>query len=103
MEFLPLLHLPIKTKKSFTPKQPIVMKTPILFFVLLMGLFVGQAQERLIKGKVTDAQDNAGMPGVTVIIKGTELYDPERGGFVDLGILDVLQVRTQQNQSLLLI
>ena len=23
---------------------------------------------------------------------GTELYDPERGGFVDLGILDVLQV-----------
>jgi len=27
-----------------------------------------------------------------VIIKGTELYDPERGGFVDLGILDVLQI-----------
>jgi activating signal cointegrator complex subunit 3 len=24
--------------------------------------------------------------------KGTELYDPERGGFVDLGILDVLQI-----------
>ncbi len=23
---------------------------------------------------------------------GTELYDPERGGFVDLSILDVLQI-----------
>ena len=71
MEFLLLLHLPIKTKKSFTPTQPIVMKTPILFFVLLMGLFVGQAQERLIKGKVTDVQDNTGIPGVTIAIKGT--------------------------------
>ena len=27
-----------------------------------------------------------------VIIKGTELYQPERGGFVDLSILDVLQI-----------
>lgn len=27
-----------------------------------------------------------------MIIKGTELYDPERGGFVDLSILDVLQI-----------
>ncbi len=32
------------------------------------------------------------LPGHTVIIKGTELYDPERGGFVDLSILDVLQI-----------
>eukprot|EP01035_Chromulina_nebulosa_P024492 gene24492-31894_t len=28
------------------------------------------------------------LPAHTVIIKGTELYDPERGGFVDLSILD---------------
>lgn len=27
-----------------------------------------------------------------MIIKGTELYDPERGGFVDLSILDVFQI-----------
>ena len=27
------------------------------------------------------------LPAHTVIIKGTELYDPERGGFVDLSIL----------------
>jgi activating signal cointegrator complex subunit 3 len=32
------------------------------------------------------------LPAHTVIIKGTELYDPERGGFVDLSILDVLQI-----------
>lgn len=32
------------------------------------------------------------LPAHTVIIKGTEIYEPERGGFVDLGILDVLQI-----------
>jgi activating signal cointegrator complex subunit 3 len=32
------------------------------------------------------------LPAHTVIIKGTELYQPERGGFVDLSILDVLQI-----------
>lgn len=32
------------------------------------------------------------LPGHTVIIKGTELYDPERGGYVDLSILDVFQI-----------
>ncbi len=32
------------------------------------------------------------LPAHTVIIKGTELYDPERGGFVDLSILDVVQI-----------
>jgi activating signal cointegrator complex subunit 3 len=32
------------------------------------------------------------LPAHTVIIKGTEMYNPERGGFVDLSILDVLQI-----------
>ena len=32
------------------------------------------------------------LPAHTVIIKGTELYDPERGGFVDVSILDILQI-----------
>ena len=41
------------------------------------------------------------LPAHTVIIKGTELYDPERGGFVDLGILDVLQVRATEIISLI--
>jgi len=32
------------------------------------------------------------LPAHTVIIKGTEIYDAERGGFVDLSILDVMQI-----------
>ena len=32
------------------------------------------------------------LPAHTVVVKGTELYDPERGGYVDLSILDVLQI-----------
>ena len=32
------------------------------------------------------------LPAHTVIIKGTELYDPERGGFVDVSVLDILQI-----------
>jgi antiviral helicase SLH1 len=34
------------------------------------------------------------LPAYAVIIKGTELYDQSKGKFVDLGVLDVLQVRT---------
>jgi len=32
------------------------------------------------------------LPAHTVVIKGTEIYDPEKGCFVDVGILDVLQI-----------
>jgi activating signal cointegrator complex subunit 3 len=32
------------------------------------------------------------LPAHTVIIKGTQLYNPARGGFVDLGALDVQQI-----------
>lgn len=32
------------------------------------------------------------LPAHTVIIKGTELYDPERGGHVDISVLDILQI-----------
>lgn len=32
------------------------------------------------------------LPAAAVIIKGTQLYDPSKGGFTDLGILDVLQI-----------
>ncbi len=33
------------------------------------------------------------LPAHAVIIKGTEIYDAKHGGFVDVGILDVLQVK----------
>ena len=32
------------------------------------------------------------LPAHTVIIKGTQLYNPEKGSFVDLGVLDVQQI-----------
>ena len=32
------------------------------------------------------------MPAHAVIIKGTELYDSKKGNFVDLSMLDVLQI-----------
>jgi replicative superfamily II helicase len=32
------------------------------------------------------------LPAHTVIIKGTQIYMPEKGGFTDLGMLDVAQI-----------
>lgn len=32
------------------------------------------------------------LPAHTVIIKGTQIYDPKRGGWVDVGMLDVMQI-----------
>ena len=32
------------------------------------------------------------LPAHTVIIKGTQIYDAKRGGWVELGMLDVMQV-----------
>ncbi|EPX71127.1 ATP-dependent RNA helicase Slh1 [Schizosaccharomyces octosporus yFS286] len=32
------------------------------------------------------------LPAYAVVIKGTQLYNPEKGSFVDLGVLDVLQI-----------
>lgn len=32
------------------------------------------------------------LPAHTVIIKGTQVYNPEKGRWVELGALDVLQV-----------
>ena len=32
------------------------------------------------------------LPAHTVIIKGTQIYDAKRGGWVDVGMLDVMQI-----------
>ena len=32
------------------------------------------------------------LPAHAVVIRGTQLYDAQKGAFVDLGILDVMQV-----------
>lgn len=36
------------------------------------------------------------LPAHAVIIKGTEIYNAKQGSFVDLGILDVLQVKSKE-------
>ncbi|MEK6781476.1 MAG: SusC/RagA family TonB-linked outer membrane protein [Bacteroidota bacterium] len=40
-------------------------------FVLLFASFVATAQERVVSGKVTSADDGAGIPGANIQIKGT--------------------------------
>jgi len=51
------------------------MKKSLLFFLaMLVGLslsFQANAQERTVSGKVTSSEDGTGLPGVTVLIKGT--------------------------------
>lgn len=32
------------------------------------------------------------IPAISVVIKGTQVYDSTKGSFVDLSVLDVLQV-----------
>jgi len=32
------------------------------------------------------------LPAHTVIIKGTQVYSPEKGSFIDLGVLDIMQI-----------
>ena len=32
------------------------------------------------------------LPAYAVVIRGTQLYDPQKGKFIDLGVLDVLQI-----------
>jgi TonB-linked SusC/RagA family outer membrane protein len=48
------------------------MKKNLLFlFVSLLSLQVALAQERVISGKVTSADDGTALPGVNVVVKGT--------------------------------
>lgn len=42
------------------------------------------------------------LPAHAVIIKGTEIYDAKHGTFVDLGILDVLQIFGRAGNNLIL-
>jgi activating signal cointegrator complex subunit 3 len=35
------------------------------------------------------------LPAHTVVIKGTQIYDPKAGGWRDLGMLDVMQVQRE--------
>jgi TonB-linked SusC/RagA family outer membrane protein len=47
------------------------MKKILLLGCCLVVVWCGHAQQRTVTGKVTDEADGAGLPGVSVIIKGT--------------------------------
>ena len=47
------------------------MKKLLLGFLLWALMLPALAQQRTISGKVTGAEDGEGLPGVTIMIKGT--------------------------------
>lgn len=47
--------------------------TAMLVFLLVVGITGAFAQTRTVAGKVTSAQDGLGIPGVTVMVKGTTI------------------------------
>lgn len=47
--------------------------TIMLVFLLLAGVNFAFAQSRTVTGKVTSSQDGLGMPGVSVVVKGTQI------------------------------
>ncbi len=95
----------------------------ILVWVIFASIGIGAAQERTITGKVTSAEDGSELPGVNVVLKGTNrgtttnatgdysLVVPAKGGtlvfsFVGLQILeqkigesDIVNVKLQQDVS----
>jgi iron complex outermembrane receptor protein len=46
-------------------------KNLLIFSVFLLTVFTALAQERTITGRVTSAEDDLGMPGVAVVVKGS--------------------------------
>ncbi len=68
------------------------MRKTLLVSLLMLCSLWGIAQERKVSGKVTSAEDNGGMPGVSVVLKGTAkgtntdadgnytIMVPEKGG-----------------------
>ncbi|MGV3540377.1 MAG: TonB-dependent receptor plug domain-containing protein, partial [Rufibacter sp.] len=68
-----------------------------MLLVILLQAFDGLAQgnRRTVTGRVTSAVDNAGMPGVSVVVKGTTIgvaTDVNGGYSIEAGNTDVLVV-----------
>ncbi|OFY49058.1 MAG: SusC/RagA family protein [Bacteroidetes bacterium GWF2_41_31] len=47
--------------------------TILLAFLFMLGVEYANAQTRTISGKVTSSEDGGGIPGVTVLVKGTQV------------------------------
>jgi TonB-linked SusC/RagA family outer membrane protein len=55
---------------SKTPRQSTVWFLSALLMVIALNSF---AQERIVRGKVTSAEDDSGIPGANVMVKGTSI------------------------------
>lgn len=58
--------------KHFFPFQPTIRRLFVVGFLLTMFCSVAQAQNRTITGKITTSEDGTGMPGVNIVLKGTQ-------------------------------
>lgn len=47
--------------------------TILLALLFYLGLQVANAQEKVVTGKVTSAKEGYALPGVTVVVKGTQI------------------------------
>lgn len=54
-----------------TNNQIIMMRKILLFLFCIALAWSAKAQQRNVTGKVTDAADGSGLPGVSVLVKGT--------------------------------
>ena len=70
---LALIDKPTVNFSTSPTKQTLKMKRTLLLFLLLVSGLLQQAwaQDRTISGKVIDRATNQGLPGVTVLVKGT--------------------------------
>lgn len=64
----------------------------LLVFLIATGLSSAYAQTRTVSGKVTSSQDGMGIPGVTVLVKGTTT-----GTITDLDGNYQINVRPEHN------
>ncbi len=58
-------------KRLFWPCRPIYGCKIFLFFILISFFFTGHAQQRKVTGRVTSDDDGEGLPGVTILEKGS--------------------------------
>lgn len=70
--------------------------TIMLVFLLIAGVNFAFAQSRTVTGKITSSQDGMGIPGVTVMIKGTTI-----GTTTDLDGMYELNVRPEHRTLVL--
>lgn len=68
------------------------MRKALLFLIFSFLIFSAYAQDRIVRGKVTNPEDGTGLPGVSVFVKGTS-----NGTVTDKDGLYKIQLTQQDN------